>query len=455
MTGSAVLASRAGGPAAPADHTLFVVDWDAAAADELQQQLNALTGLTGPQAAGHASAPWQVLNCPSSTVQAGQGRNSLAHGLQTLRYLGTAARAAWRSRYQGQVVVWRQAIGYLLCALPRWPRWLCPSGHRPRLILTTVLLSPSSTAPRSWGRLLLELALRRADALVYFSREMALDTARHRPAQAHKVFWMPLPQFGEPAGQAEPAAAPPPCPGRAPDDSLDNGSQEPGPTSDGRAVLSVFAGGTSDRDFDVVIEAFRDRPVPVILVCREDQRFRVPGPLGANFSVHRGVSEARYHALAAAAGVVVVALKSSASGCGQLLFSFCMRHGIPVIATDCYGTRDDVIHGHTGWLVPPGDAQALALAYDRLAADPVLRQDLVRHARARALARARDRDLAAFVQALQGLGQVLQGQPSPCAPTSAAALLQRTAADRADDEPVHAPTPATPTRGSHPAREAA
>ena len=136
-TGSAVLASRAGGPAAPADHTLFVVDWDAAAADELQQQLNALTGLTGPQAAGHASAPWQVLNCPSSTVQAGQGRDSLAHGLQTVRYLGTAARAAWRSRYQGQVVVWRQAIGYLLCALPRWPRWLCPSGHRPLPYPTT------------------------------------------------------------------------------------------------------------------------------------------------------------------------------------------------------------------------------------------------------------------------------------------------------------------------------
>jgi glycosyltransferase involved in cell wall biosynthesis len=173
----------------------------------------------------------------------------------------------------------------------------------------------------------------------------------------------------------------------------------------------VFCGGTSDRDFDVVIEAFRQRRVPVTLVCREDQTFRPPGPVEPHFTVRRGVSEQEYHALAAAAGVVVVALKSATSGCGQLLFSFCMRHGVPVIATDCFGTRDEVIHGHTGWLVPAGDAQALGQAYDRLAADPALRRRLVQQARAQALSR--QAGLAGFVSAMNGLGEALRGEPAP------------------------------------------
>lgn len=382
-------------PPTPVTRTLFVVDWDDAGAQDLQAQLDAGPGRLSD--AAPAPPSWQVLNCPTTAVQAGAAGGGWARVAQAGRYLRTALQAAWRSRGFDQVVVWRQSIGYLLCALPRWPARLCAQGRRPQLVLTTVLLSPSSTAPGSWRRGLLELALRRADALVYFSRDMAQDTARHRPAWAHKVFWMPLPLFGEPAGHGVPL----PLVGA-------------GPQASGKAVtggLSVFCGGTSDRDFDVVIEAFRHRPVPVTLVCREDQTFRAPGPVEPHFTVRRGVSEQEYHALAAAAGVVVVALKSAASGCGQLLFSFCMRHGVPVIATDCFGTRGEVVHGHSGWLVPAGDAQALGQAYDRLAADPALRHVLVRNARAQAMSR--QGGLAGFVTAMQALGDTLRGAPAP------------------------------------------
>ena len=47
-----------------------------------------------------------------------------------------------------------------------------------------------------------------------------------------------------------------------------------------------------------------------------------------------------------------------------------MRAGVPVVATDVVGTRDCVTDGHTGLLVPPGDAAALADATDRLLRDP-------------------------------------------------------------------------------------
>lgn len=419
---------------------LFVIDWDAQAGEDLGQRLEqAAAPHRGAAAGAHRlqgqdRPAWQVLNCAASALQAGQGRTWRARVRLGLRYFGTAAVAHWRSRGQAQTVVWQQAIAYLMCLLPRWPAWACPAGQRAQLVITTVLLSPSSTAPWSWGRLLLELALRRADRLVYFSRDMALDTARCRPALAHKVFWMPLPQFGEPAQGPQNAAAarvgaPRPLAARA--GAL---ACAPNPPS----ALTVFAGGSSDRDFDVVIEAFREGSIPVTIVCREDQRFRHPGPAGAHFIVRRGVSETEYHALAAAAGVVVVALKSASSGCGQLLLSFCMRHGIPLIATDSCGTRDEVIHGRTGWLVPAGDAQALRQAYERLAADPGLRDRLVHNARARA--QAQDIGLPGFVQAMENLrhgGSRVQA-PGSCVeghrgwPESALAILNRAGPDAAD-----------------------
>jgi len=359
---------------------LLVVDWSEGAAQELQARLERLHGLQGRAA---DAGDWEVLNCPATPLAAGPGRSAAARLGRTLKYLGTACTAAWRSRRYGQVVVWQQAIGYLMCLLPRWPQWLCAADHgaealRPRLVITTVLMSPSSLPPHSLRRAVLRLALWRADALVYFSREMAQDTARHHPSQAHKVFWTPLPQ-------------------------LDAGLPKAQVSRPGSARLSVFAGGSSERDFDVVISAFSDGEVPVTLVCREDEVLALPGSGAAHFSVHREVSHARFDALVLQTDVAVVALKSSSSGCGQLLFTFCMRHGIAVIATDCYGTRDYVVPEETGLLVPAGDAAALRSAYDRLTADPGLRSRLTQQARARST----HWGLATFVESIEGIGQTL------------------------------------------------
>lgn len=44
--------------------------------------------------------------------------------------------------------------------------------------------------------------------------------------------------------------------------------------------------------------------------------------------------------------------------------------GLPVVATDVGGTREAVVNGETGHLVPSGDAVGLAQAIRRLASDP-------------------------------------------------------------------------------------
>ncbi|MBI0434912.1 glycosyltransferase family 4 protein [Roseomonas sp. KE0001] len=64
-----------------------------------------------------------------------------------------------------------------------------------------------------------------------------------------------------------------------------------------------------------------------------------------------------------------------------------MMTGLPVVATDIRGPREQVVEGGTGLLVPPMRVAPLAAALARLAADPALRARLGAAGRARALER--------------------------------------------------------------------
>jgi glycosyltransferase involved in cell wall biosynthesis len=61
-----------------------------------------------------------------------------------------------------------------------------------------------------------------------------------------------------------------------------------------------------------------------------------------------------------------------------------MLSGLPVVATDIRGSREEVIDGETGYLVPLGDVPALARALQRLAGDAGLRRSLGQASRRRA-----------------------------------------------------------------------
>jgi glycogen(starch) synthase len=60
-----------------------------------------------------------------------------------------------------------------------------------------------------------------------------------------------------------------------------------------------------------------------------------------------------------------------------------MACGCPVVAADNGGTRESVVHGETGYLVPAGDVDATAAALDRVLGDPELRGRLGEQARRR------------------------------------------------------------------------
>ncbi len=61
-----------------------------------------------------------------------------------------------------------------------------------------------------------------------------------------------------------------------------------------------------------------------------------------------------------------------------------MMTGLPVVATDIRGAREEVVDGETGALVPVDDARALGAAVDRLVIDPKLREAWGAAGRARA-----------------------------------------------------------------------
>jgi glycosyltransferase involved in cell wall biosynthesis len=86
-----------------------------------------------------------------------------------------------------------------------------------------------------------------------------------------------------------------------------------------------------------------------------------------------------------------------------------MAAGLPVVATDVPGTREVVVPGSTGILVPPEDPAALADALERLHGDPALRAGMGDAARARAerrfsIAQAVERHAAAYAALAGGEG---------------------------------------------------
>ncbi|MBP0491160.1 glycosyltransferase family 4 protein [Pararoseomonas indoligenes] len=80
-----------------------------------------------------------------------------------------------------------------------------------------------------------------------------------------------------------------------------------------------------------------------------------------------------------------------------------MLTGLPVVATDVSGPREQVVEGETGFLVPPAMVQPLAAALNRLAGDAALRARMSEAGRARALELYDERVVVARTLDLLGL----------------------------------------------------
>ena len=80
-----------------------------------------------------------------------------------------------------------------------------------------------------------------------------------------------------------------------------------------------------------------------------------------------------------------------------------MLTGLPVVATDVRGPREQVVDGETGFLVPPFEVPPLAEALRRLVGDTVLRARMGGAGQARALERYTEAKVMARTLDLLGL----------------------------------------------------
>lgn len=147
----------------------------------------------------------------------------------------------------------------------------------------------------------------------------------------------------------------------------------------------VCSAGLEWRDYPTLIEAVRDLPELKVRLAaaspwskhaNETEKRELPPHVQA-----RRYSYAELRELYARSAVVVVPLYENDFQAGVTTLLEAMAMGKPVIVTRTTGQTDVVVDGENGLTVPPGDAEALRAALQRLRSDSELRRRLGENAR--------------------------------------------------------------------------
>ncbi len=224
------------------------------------------------------------------------------------------------------------------------------------------------------------LVLQRADCIVAESQDIH-ERARH-------IYGVQTPIQIVPHGLELPPAAPTPHP----------------PTP---VTLITVARLVRRKRLDLLLQAFATLTPAARLVLLGDgpERARLAAlsqSLGVADRVEfRGyVTEAAKLAALRAADVFV--LVSEHEGFG-LVYLEAAAQQLPVVAATVGGQVDFLVHGHTGWLVAPGDVRQLAQALATLITQPALRQWMGANAAAMAARYHIDPIAATYLQVLHDL----------------------------------------------------
>ena len=135
----------------------------------------------------------------------------------------------------------------------------------------------------------------------------------------------------------------------------------------------VCAVGGEARDYATFATAMRARPtLPAAVVARDYSLAGVDMP--PNVSIFTNLAASKTWALLAGAEAMVLPLRDARAACGHITLVAARLLGIPIIVTDSVGIRDYTGGGRVAALVPPGSAEAIEVALDRVLGDDVQRQ---------------------------------------------------------------------------------
>ena len=144
----------------------------------------------------------------------------------------------------------------------------------------------------------------------------------------------------------------------------------------------VYTAGATERDFNIVIRAFRDTTVPVTIVCKNDYEI-TETDISSNIRILRfsQVSRDQYYALAKKAFCILNSVINEKSSGGILLLHYAMIHSKPIISTNCAGIKDLIINNESGMLFGPGCEKDILQAYYKLKSDESFTKNIVARAR--------------------------------------------------------------------------
>ena len=152
---------------------------------------------------------------------------------------------------------------------------------------------------------------------------------------------------------------------------------EPGafPTSDDGFILSA---GRSHRDYPLLLAAAQAIGKPIEVVCGADDLKGMPIP--PNVTIRRELDRDAYLDILRRCTLVAIPLVPKERSTGQVVALEAMALGKPVVCSRVPGTVDYITHGQNGWLVPPGDAAALAQGVRHLLDHPDIASALAHQA---------------------------------------------------------------------------
>jgi hypothetical protein len=281
----------------------------------------------------HVSLPWATILEPPPAVEGlTWSRRPVDWGLSRiqsrLQHVGGGLRVLWEGRNADTIILCHAGMDVVVAGLAH--RLL---ARRSNLMAVDFLLPPKT--PRS----LLRLALRGVDeAVVIRSGDIKVLTRLGMRNDRCRFV-----RFAAPT--------------RALEEQIEIGDH-------------VYSGGFAQRDWATLAEALHRAGVPAIVSCPDEAQ-----AFSRNVEKRGLVDPEEGRELLRRSRFLVQAIMDNEQPSGPLLILDAFSSGKPVVASDVNGTRDYVVDGVNGVVVPPGDATSLARAIADLFGDP----DRIRH----------------------------------------------------------------------------
>jgi glycosyltransferase involved in cell wall biosynthesis len=231
---------------------------------------------------------------------------------------------------------------------------------RKRNLIFSCIISDSNIIFRKYKKHFIKNALKQSIGVIWPSLEMSNEVKREFPEFKSKNHFIVAPLF----------------------DVIDTNFPVDKELDDPYFRNGVFTAGKSERDFNIVIRAFRNTDIPVTIVCPDEYPITETN-ITSNIRILRfsRVSHEQYYALAGQAFCILISVIHEKSPCGQLIVTYAMGNSKPIIATDCYGVRDFVVNNENGMLFKIGQSDEILRAYEKLKNDEAFTNRMISNAK--------------------------------------------------------------------------